>query len=153
MSPPQLGQTRLIFPKTQVSVQEENGLMQMERQIFVFSALMGAALAYPEVRGLMTHPEAVPGGALMTGGFFGALATFFGTLMALEYDPWWFKVLAVGFWGLLALAFAGAMQYGALRSPGPVRLAFFEFFSALCLAAFFGTLYGVSRAERKARKA
>jgi hypothetical protein len=127
--------------------------MQMERQIFVFSALMGAALAYPEVRGLMTDPEAVPGGMLLMGGFFGALAAFFGTLMALDYEPRWFKVLAVGFWGLLALAFAGAMQYGAWRSPGPVRLGFFEFFSVLCLAAYFGTLYGVWRAERKARKA
>lgn len=123
--------------------------MQIERQIAVFCVIMGGALVYPEVRLMLQHPEEVPGGSLMTGGGFGALAVFFGTFIALDYDPRWFKYLAVGFWGLVSLAFAAAMQYGALRSPGPVRLGLFEFFTALALAASFGTCLAVWRVNRK----
>ena len=126
--------------------------MQMERQIFLFCTIMGGALAYPEVRMLATHPDSVPDGALVTGGGFAALGIFLGTLMALQEGHWWFKAIVAGFWGLLALAFAAAMQYGALRSPGPVRMALFELFAALDLLAFFGTLYGVWRAERRVNK-
>ena len=125
--------------------------MQIERQIAVFCVLMGGAMAYPEVAALAKHPETLPGGELMTGGGFGALAVFFGTLMALDYDPPWFKYLAVGFWGLVSLAFAAAMQFGALRSPGPVRMGLFEFFTALALLAFFGTLFGAWRVNRRPR--
>lgn len=126
--------------------------MQMERQVFVFCTLLGGALAYPEVRMLATHPDYVPGGTLMTGGGFAALGVFLGTLMALQEGHGWFKALVAGFWGALALAFAAAMQYGALRSPGPVRLGLFEFFGVLDLLAFFGTLYGVFRAQRREKK-
>jgi len=127
--------------------------MQPERQISLFCVVMGGALVYPEVRMMFTHPETVPGGQLMTGGGFGALAVFFGTLLTVDASPAWFKAVGLGFWGLLSVAFAAAMQYGAIRSPGPVRLGFFEFFSVLCLAAFFGTLYGVWRAERRSKAA
>jgi hypothetical protein len=123
--------------------------MQIERQIAIFCVLMGGALAYPETAVLAKQPEAIPGGALMTGGGFGAFAVFFGTLIALDYDPPWFKALAMGFWGAVSLAFAAAMQFGALRSPGPVRMGFFELFAALALLAFFGTLYGAWRASRR----
>jgi len=123
--------------------------MQIERQIAIVCVMVGGTLAYPEVRELMAHSDATPGGSLMAGGIFGAFSAFFGTLIAVDYDPAWFKALAVGFWGLVSLAFAAAMQYGALRSPGPVRMGFFEFFTVLVLAAFFGTLYGVWRAARR----
>ena len=126
--------------------------MQPERQIALFCIVMGGALAYPEVRTLMAQPDAIPDGALMTGGGFGTMAVFFGTLLALNDEKGWFSAVATGFWGLVALAFAAAMQYGALRSPGPVRMALFELFVALDLLAFFGTLYGVWRAERRANK-
>lgn len=126
--------------------------MQPERQIALFCVLMGSALVYPEMRVMLQHPEQVPGGELMTGGFFGAGAVFFGTLLTLDADPRWFKLLSLGFWGLVSLAFAAAMQYGAFRSPGSVRMGFFEFFTALVLVAFFGTLYGTWRAERRARQ-
>ena len=125
--------------------------MQIERQIAVFCVLVGGALAYPEVATLAKQPEAIPGAELMVGGGFGALAVFFGTLIALDYDPPWFKYLALGFWGLVSVAFAAAMQFGSMRSPGAVRMGLFELFTALALAAFFGTLYGVWRANRKAR--
>ena len=125
--------------------------MQPERQIALFCVVVGGALAYPETRLLLQHPEAVPGGALMTGGGFGAAAVFFGTLLSVDANPRWFKALALGFWGLVSLAFAAAMQYGALRSPGPVRLSCFELFAGFALLAFFGTLYGVWRAERARR--
>ncbi|MGE5624607.1 MAG: hypothetical protein ACM3ZT_03570 [Bacillota bacterium] len=125
--------------------------MQPERQISIFCLMVGGALVYPEVRELAQHPEMVPGGALMTGGFFGAVGVFFGTLLALDGGHGWFKAILAGFWGLAALAFAAAMQWGALRSPGPVRLGLFEAFSLLCLLAFFGTLYGVYREERRSK--
>lgn len=85
----------------------------------------------------------------MTGGASGALSVFFGTLIAADYDPRWFKALSLGFWCLVSLAFAAAMQFGAWRSPGPVRLGLFELFSALALLAFFGSLYGIWRARLK----
>jgi|GEM_PF-5610889 len=126
--------------------------MQPERQISVFCLLVGGALAYPEARTLMSHADYVPGAALMTAGGFSALGVFFGTLLALDDGHAWFKAIVAGFWGLAALAFAAAMQWGALRSPGPVRLGLFEFFSVLDLLAFFGTLYGIWRAERRRKK-
>jgi hypothetical protein len=122
--------------------------MQPERQISVFCVMVGGALVYPEVRAMLTHPETLPGGALMTGGGLGALGIFFGTLLASDGGAAWFKALLLGFWGLVALAFAGAMQFGALRSPGAVRMGLFELFAGLCLLAFFGVLYGVWRASR-----
>ena len=127
--------------------------MQMERQVFLFCTIMGGALAYPEVRMLAVQPDYVAGGTLMTAGGFGALAAFFGTLLAVDYDPPWFKALAVGFWGAVSLVFAAAMQYGALRSPGTVRLGLFEFFCALDLMAFFGTHYSVWRVQRRSKAA
>ncbi|HEU5399135.1 MAG TPA: hypothetical protein VFV77_07620 [Gammaproteobacteria bacterium] len=126
--------------------------MQPERQISLFCVMAGGALVYPEVRMLLQHAEEVPGGQLMTGGFFGAGAVFFGTLLTLDAGPRWFKALSLGFWGLVALAFAAAMQFGASRSPGPVRMGLFEFFTALVLVAFFGTLYGNWWVERRARR-
>ena len=127
--------------------------MQPERQIAVFCVIMGGALAYPEVRAMLQHPEEIPGGQLMTGGGFGALAVFFGTLIALDYDPPWFKYLALGFWALVSLAFAAAMEFGALRSPGAVRMGLFELFAALAPLASFGTCLGVWRANRRRDKA
>jgi len=123
--------------------------MQPERQIYVACVMIGGAIVYPEVRGMLLHPESVPGGALMTGGFFGTLGIFFGTLLTSDTDPAWFKALGLGFWGLVSGAFAGAMQFGALRSAGAVRFGLFESFTALALLAYFGTLYGVWRANRK----
>jgi len=118
--------------------------------------MVGGALAYPEVHVMLAHPETVPGATLMIGGFFGALGVCLGTLMALDADPAWFKALALGFWGLVSVAFVTAMQFGALRSAGPVRMGLFELFTALALLAYFGTLYGVwvrARRERLGRKA
>ncbi|HEV2111115.1 MAG TPA: hypothetical protein VGT99_07165 [Gammaproteobacteria bacterium] len=117
--------------------------MQIERQIAVFCVLMGGALAYPEVVALAKQPGTLPGAELMTGGGFGALAVFFGTLIALDYDPPWFKYLALGFWCLVSLAFAAAMEFGALRSPGAVRMGLFELFAALAPLASLGTCLGV----------
>jgi hypothetical protein len=126
--------------------------MQPERQIALFSVLMGGALTYPEVEVMLQHAEKIPGGALMTGGFFGSVAVFFGTLLTLDADPRWFKALSLGFWGLVSFAFAAAMQFGAWRSPGHVRIGLFEFFTGLVLLAFFGTLYGTWQAARRGRK-
>ena len=123
--------------------------MQPERQISVFGLMVGAAIVYPEVRGMLTHPETVPGGALMTGGFFGAVGIFFGTLLTNDADPAWFKDLLLGFWGVVCVGFTAAMQFGALRSAGPVRMGLFELFTALALLAYFGTLYGIWHAGRK----
>jgi len=123
--------------------------MQPERQICVACVMVGGAIVYPEVRGMLMHPEAVPGGALMTGGFFGALGIFFGTLLTSDTDPAWFKAIGLCFWGLVSAAFVAAMQFGAFRSTGPVRMGLFEFCTALALLAYFGTLYGVWRANRR----
>lgn len=84
----------------------------------------------------------------MTGGFFGAVAVFFGTLLALD-SRGIFRLVTSSFWCLVSIAFAAAMEYGALRSPGPVRLGLFEFFAGLAAVAFFGTLYGTWRAGLK----
>lgn len=127
----------------------QNHGMQIERQIAIFCVMMGGALAYPEVQTMLHHSDEVPGGELMFGGLFGTLSVLFGTLIAVDYDPPWFKALALGFWGLVSLTSAAFMQFGALRSPEPVRMGFFELITALALAAFFGTLYGVWRAARK----
>lgn len=127
--------------------------MQPERQIAIFCVMVGGALVYPEVRGMLQHPETVPGVALMTGGGFGALGVFFGTLLASDGGAAWFKALLLGFWGLACFAFAGAMQFGALRSPGAIRMGLFELFAVLCLLAFFGVLYGVWRANRSKKPA
>jgi len=123
--------------------------MQIERQIAVFCVLMGGALAYPEVAVLAKQPAAIPGAELMVGGGFGALAVFFGTLIALDYDPPWFKYLALGFWGVVSLACAAAMLFGALRSPGPVRMGLFELLTALAPLASVGTCLAVWRANRR----
>ena len=125
--------------------------MQPERQISLFCVVVGGVLAYPEVRTLMAHPDYVAGSALMTGGFFGAAGIFFGTLLTSDAEPAGFKAAGLAFWGLVSAAFAAAMQLGALRSPAPVRLGLFELFTALALLAYFGTLYGLWRADR-ARK-
>jgi hypothetical protein len=122
--------------------------MQPERQISVFCVMVGGALVYPEVRALLQHPETVPGAALMTGGGFGALGVCFGTLLASDGGAAWFKALLLGFWGVVCLGFAGAMLFGALRSPGALRMGLFELFAGLCLLAFFGVLYGVWRANK-----
>lgn len=123
--------------------------MQPERQIAVFCIAMGGALAYPDLRFLMSHADQVPGGQLMTGGGFGALGIFFGTLLALDGGHWWFKAILAAFWAALAVAFSGAMAYGALHSPGPVRMGLFILFGVLDLAACFGTAFGVWYAARR----
>lgn len=127
--------------------------MQAERQISVFCVLVGGALAYPEVRTLMAHPDYVAGSALMTAGGFAAAAVFLGTLLSSDASPAWFKAVALSFWGLVSVAFAAAMAYGALHSPSTMRMGLFGVFGALDLLAFFGTLYWVWRAEHKQRAA
>ena len=127
--------------------------MHPERQIAVACTMLGGVLVYPEMRTLAAHPDFIAGSALMTGGGFGALAVFFGTLLALDGDPRWLKWILVTCSGALALGFAAAMVYGALRSPGTVRMALFGIFAALDLIAFFGTLFGTWRAARRQRAA
>ena len=89
--------------------------MMPERQLSVALVLTGAALLVPEVKQLLAQPEHVPGGELFAGALVGALGLLFASVvMAAEGGA--ARWLRWVFWGPVALALAGSMVFGALRS-------------------------------------
>jgi len=124
--------------------------MQPERQIAVFCVMLGGAFAAPEVGPLLKHPDAVPSGLFIAGGIISALGIFFGTLLALDTDPPWWRWLTTGFWGLVAFVDCACMQLGALRAAaGSIRFYVCEIAGALPLVVFGLVLFLVSQAQKK----
>ena len=127
--------------------------MSSEPQITVFGLAVGGALVYPAAMEMLQHADAVPGPALLIGGVFSALGLFIGSLLAMQPDSLLFKVLFLGFFGAVTLAFFTAMQIGALHSPGWIRLMLCELDAGLQLLAFGSVLYLAFRENRRDKAA
>lgn len=89
--------------------------MMPERQLSVALVLTGAAVLVPEAKQLLTQPAHVPGGALFTGALLGALGLMFASMVTAA-EGGAARWLRWAFWGPVALALAGLMVFGALRS-------------------------------------
>ena len=90
--------------------------MQPERQISLALAMIGGALVIPEYARAARTPPSTPGVSLIVGAVLGALGIFGGCLMAMDYSPRSARVLRIGLWTTVGLAFTGALLIGAAHS-------------------------------------
>jgi hypothetical protein len=92
--------------------------MQPERPIALACAGIAIALVAPEYLTLTRAAPAPPGLGLVAGAILGGLGVYGGSFMAAEREARVTRVLAFGFWILLALGLSGALFLAALQSPG-----------------------------------
>ncbi len=92
--------------------------MQPERQVSVAFIGIGAALVIPEYVALSRHPGVTPGASLAVGTVLGALGVLLGSLVISSHPARSARVLGLGFWILVALAFSAAAFAGALHCAG-----------------------------------
>jgi hypothetical protein len=89
--------------------------MMPERQLSVALVLTGAAVLVPEVKRLLAQSAQLPGGALFAGALLGALGLLFASIV-IAAEGGAARWLRWVFWAPVALALAGCMIFGVLRS-------------------------------------
>ena len=89
--------------------------MMPERQLSVALVLTGAALLVPEMKQLLAQPTHLPGGTLFAGALLGALGLLFASVVVAAEGgaARWLRWV---FWAPVAVALAGCMIFGVLRS-------------------------------------
>ena len=90
--------------------------MQLERPIGIAFAGLAIALVAPEYITLSRPDAASPSTALVLGAVLGALGVYVGSIMAAERVTRSTRVLAFGFWILLAFALSGALFLAVAQS-------------------------------------
>lgn len=90
--------------------------MLIERQVSIFAAALGGALALPQYQ-IMSRPvPGGPGASLAVGVLIGAAGVFMGGAVAAGWDHRVLRVAGLTFWTAVGLAFAAVSVVGVLHS-------------------------------------